>query len=144
MMKCVTIILIIVVPLARCLHLSDHIVQVWLNATKDYNNECIPDAHDDPINIRNMFHILDIQYLRSTECYFRCIYEKLNYLFPNGTFNQQLIVSDLDYYSLELGKKCEEEAAVYNDLCKKSHTMAHCVMYNLDSDHQKRKSTSGK
>ncbi|KAF5296838.1 hypothetical protein FQA39_LY12356 [Lamprigera yunnana] len=130
-MQCLSLIIIIAVSFASSFHISDHKVQVWLNATKDYNKECIADAHANLTYIKTMFIVTDLEDLRATECYFKCIYEKMKFLFPNGTFDQELMVSKIDYYSMDLWRKCEEDVTAASDLCKKSFIFARCVLHHM-------------
>ncbi|KAF5296848.1 hypothetical protein FQA39_LY12366 [Lamprigera yunnana] len=104
------------------------VIEIWNMLVKDHNDECIANTNVDPIKIKAILIEAKIPYEENILCYIKCVYEKMNFLLPNGEFNMDELLGKASYLTQESVENCKKIANPETDVCRKSYLFAHCVI----------------
>ncbi|KAF5296846.1 hypothetical protein FQA39_LY12364 [Lamprigera yunnana] len=129
-MKVLTLIFIIF-GFASANKLPSDIIEIWNMLVTDENDDCIVNTNVDPIKIKAIFIEAKIPYEENILCYIKCVYEKMNFLLPNGDFNINELLNKAPYLTQESVENCKKIANPETDVCRKSYLFAHCVIESL-------------
>ncbi|KAK4879396.1 hypothetical protein RN001_007542 [Aquatica leii] len=115
-------------------NISPYAVSIWKGLTQAHNNECVKISKTNPDYIEKMLIDVHIVNERSFHCYMKCIYEKLNFMLPNGDIDVNYVLEKAPYMTRELTVKCAMEAKRVEDFCDKAYNVMHCVIHNLSEE----------
>ncbi|KAF5296842.1 hypothetical protein FQA39_LY12360 [Lamprigera yunnana] len=85
--------------------ISPEAIKLWENISRNHNDECISTTNIDPVVLKRIVYNRTVPNDRNVYCYLRCIYEKLDFLLPNGEFDEDKIVNTATYLTHEVSKK---------------------------------------
>ncbi|KAK4879397.1 hypothetical protein RN001_007543 [Aquatica leii] len=111
-----------------------YVIGIWKNLTEEHNAECLKISKANPDYIEKILIDVHATDEKSFHCYIGCIYEKLNFITPNGDANLDVILEKAPYLTAELTLKCDAEAQSGEDLCEKSFISLHCIIHNFSKD----------
>ncbi|KAF5287967.1 hypothetical protein FQR65_LT12144 [Abscondita terminalis] len=106
--------------------LSDELMDDWNRIASVHAAACIEETDANPILAESMFKdhkLIDEEHVK---CYMKCLNEKNTFIFPNGTFNRDKFVNDIEHVTYAIIDKCLAKLNNDADLCKKSYSLAMC------------------
>ncbi|KAF5287968.1 hypothetical protein FQR65_LT12145 [Abscondita terminalis] len=105
---------------------SDDLIDDWNNIASQYAAECIERTGANPVLVDSMFKehkLVDEEHVR---CYIMCLNEKYEYILPDGNFDGDKIVNDVEHVTYDIMDRCGKKVENEKDLCKKSYLLALC------------------
>ncbi|KAF5278883.1 hypothetical protein FQA39_LY18337 [Lamprigera yunnana] len=102
----------------------------WVNITTIHMTECSAKTGVEESEIINAFETMVYPDKQSLKCYFKCAYEKLNFLNADGNFVMPMLLT-LPGISESIILECIDHVANESDLCKKVYDAIVCGTYKL-------------
>ncbi|KAK4887239.1 hypothetical protein RN001_003510 [Aquatica leii] len=114
--------------------IPDNVHDVWGQLIAPHSDQCIESSKVNPNQVKNMLTHVHVPNNEQFHDYIKCIYEKLEMLKPDGTFNEEVILSKAYYLTKDLTKRCLKKAEFEQNLSKKSYILCACVVEGLAVD----------
>ncbi|KAF5296843.1 hypothetical protein FQA39_LY12361 [Lamprigera yunnana] len=132
--------LMVLLSLTSAADISPFALNIWNDLIKDFHDECVAISNANPEQAKSIVRDIAVLKDRSVHCYLKCLYEKIDFLLPNGEFNKNDVVYEAHHLGIEGSKKCAADANPEKDVCTKAYIFGKCVVDMLVTQH---KSNSG-
>ncbi|KAF5296855.1 hypothetical protein FQA39_LY12373 [Lamprigera yunnana] len=108
--------------------IQPHLVTSWTNLIAPFIEECIAESKADPTQAKNIFQTLPVDVTKNFECYFKCLFQKINFTLSNGEFDQKMVYQIIPDIEEPLLKQCIDDHIQDSDICHRSYSVAICIM----------------
>ncbi|KAF5287964.1 hypothetical protein FQR65_LT12141 [Abscondita terminalis] len=104
------------------------VVTSWNQLVGPFVEMCIDESKVDADIARNMFNRDYLPNEEHMRCYFHCINIKLGFNNPDGTFNRELMIKEINHLTPEIADKCLEKFLSEKEDCMRSYRTNLCIV----------------
>ncbi|KAF5278881.1 hypothetical protein FQA39_LY18335 [Lamprigera yunnana] len=102
------------------------LVDEWLELFTRHKTECLAQSGAEESDLMDAFKTLKLSDKESSKCYFKCVYEKLNFLDADGNFDLSMVLTIPGVKDKALVEECTNSVANEKNLCEKVYKSLLC------------------